>query len=77
MKKLYLLLTLIAIAFMLSMSVSASDMYIDAGQNVEIEANDNVFYVPSHISPYNVKINFYSSSPCNYENTNGEIIPTP
>ena len=74
MKKIYLVLSLIFIMFMLTLTISASDMYIDAGENVQIVANENVFYLPSHISPYNVKIDFFSGSPCKYENTNGEIV---
>lgn len=74
MKKLYFLLSFIFLVIIFCMSVSASDMYIDAGQDVKIEANDNIFYIPSHINPYNIKIGYYSNSPCSYENENGEIV---
>lgn len=74
MKKLYFLLSLVLLMLVLCISISASDMYIDAGQDVKIEANDSIFYIPSHINPSNIKIGYYSNSPCSYENINGEIV---
>lgn len=58
----------------LCLSVSASDMYIDAGQGVQIEANENVFYLPSHIRPNNIKIGFFDNVQISYQNASGENI---
>ena len=71
-KGLYITLFLLVSIISLAMLCSASPISVDAGNNIEIEEQDGVFYLPSCVTPQAVNFNYSGSVMIDQ---NGEKVP--
>ena len=71
-KGLYITLFLLVSIISLAMLCSASPISVDVGNNIEIEEQDGVFYLPSCVTPQAVNFNYSGSVMIDQ---NGEKVP--
>lgn len=77
MKKIFILFALAFSIMLLTFAVSAADVSVEASDNRVFAAEGDSFYLPSYVSPSNVKIVHDGTKRITYKNAQGEVVPLP
>lgn len=77
MKKIFILLSLTFAVMLFTLAVGAADVSVEASDQRVFEAENESFYLPSYVSPSNVKLVHDGTKNITYQRATGEVVALP